>query len=153
MPSEELLSQLKNLAASHLKARGLDLVEFSFRYEGRSLVLRLLADRPEGGITVDECAGINQELSSILDEQTLLSEGYILEVFSPGADRPLRLKSDFARCIGRRARFFLKEPLYSKIELEGQIKQVTDESVYLETELLGKVEIPLARINRAKQLL
>lgn len=84
-----------------MKNQNLDLVDIIYRYEGRGLVLRVLVDKPEGGITLDECAGLNNEISRILDEKDMLQQRYILEVSSPGLDRPLNSKNDFLRCINK----------------------------------------------------
>lgn len=144
------MDELNRIIGDYLKNQGLDLVELLCRYEGRDLFLRILVDKPEGGISLDECASLNNELSRILDEQDILKEGYILEVSSPGLDRPLKNKHDFLRCLNRRARFFLLEPVKGKIELEGTISKVTDDSVYvnIETDI---IEIPLIKINKARQ--
>lgn len=150
MDRQALITELNRIITDYLKNQGLDLVELLCRYEGRDLFLRILIDRPEGGIILDECASLNNELSRILDEQDILKEGYILEVSSPGLDRPLKNKGDFLRCLNRRARFFLLEPVKGKIELEGTISKVTDDSVYVNIEA-DIVEIPLIKINKAKQ--
>ncbi len=77
---------------------------------------------------------------------------YILEVSSPGLDRPLKTKSDFLRCINRKAKFFLLESIKGKIELDGIITKVEDDSVYIDID--GDIiEIPLVKVNKAKQLL
>jgi ribosome maturation factor RimP len=127
-------------------------VELIYRYEGRNLILRILADKPQGGITLDECAHLNNEISAILDEKNILQERYILEVSSPGMDRPLKTKSDFLRCIDRRVRFFFKEPIDGRIELEGLIMEVREDSVYADTGE-KRVEVPLSKVAKAKQVL
>lgn len=144
------MDELNRIITDYLKNQGLDLVDLLCRYEGRDLFLRILVDRLEGGISLDECASLNNEISRILDEQDILKEGYILEVSSPGLDRPLKNKNDFLRCLNRKAIFFLLEPVKGKIELEGTISKVTDDSVYVN---IGAdiVEIPLIKINKAKQ--
>jgi len=143
--------ELKALIGEHLKLQGLELVDCIFRYEGSDLILRILVDRPGGGIALGECARLNREISQMLDEKEIVSERHILEVSSPGLDRPLRTKSDFLRCVGRKARFFLKSPLSGKIEIEGAITKTEGESVYVD--LSGEsLEVPLAVINMAKQI-
>lgn len=151
MDKQAIINELKNIIDDYLKVRGLDLIDLIYRYEGRALILRILADRPEGGITIDECGRINNELSNILDEKDVLQERYILEVFSPGLDRPLSAKGDFLRCIGREVRFFLREPINNKRELEGRIIKVDDESVYVD--INGEIiVIAMLKIAKAKQI-
>ena len=116
------------------------------------MILRILVDRPEGGITLDECARLNIQISNLLDEKDILQTRYILEVASPGLDRPLKAKNDFLRCINRKARFFFNEPINGKIELEGVISKVENESVFIESND-QVIEIPLTGINKVKQII
>lgn len=150
MDRQEIIKELRTVIGDYLKSQNQDLVDLIYRYEGRDLILRILVDRPEGGITVDECAEVNKQISKLLDEKEILKVGYILEVFSPGLDRPLLVKSDFSRCINKQVRFFLSEAVNGKMELTGLIVRVGDNSVYIDIE--GEIiELPLFKINRAKQ--
>jgi ribosome maturation factor RimP len=145
---EVLRFELEKIIAGLLQEKGLELVELIYRYEGRDLYLRVLADRPDGGITLEECTVLNQEISRILDEKDILQQRYILEVSSPGADRPLRARADFLRCLKRKVRLFLNEPVEGKLELEGIIDKVEEDSLYLNGQAL-----PLSKINMGKQIL
>lgn len=152
MDRQAIISELTSIIGDYLKNKGLDLVDLIYRYEGRDLILRIVVDRPEGGITLDECSWLNNELGRILDEKDIIPAKYILEVSSPGIDRPLRAKSDFLRCINRNVRFFLSESINAKFELEGSITKVEDEKVYIDVE--GDIiEIPFIKINKAKQII
>jgi ribosome maturation factor RimP len=151
MDRQEKIVELSNVIEEYLKEQGLDLVELIYRSEGRDTLLRILTDRPEGGITIGECAALNRQIGNLLDEKATLQDKYLLEVASPGLDRPLKVKSDFSRCIGRSARFFLNEAINGKIELEGVINKVENDMVYIETDN-GILEAPLIKINRAKQI-
>ncbi len=152
MDRQAISVELNSIIGDYLKSQGLELVELIYRYEGRDLVLRILADRLEGGITLAECAALNKQISAILDEKDILQVRYVLEVCSPGVDRPLKAKSDFLRCINRKARFFLYEAVKDKTEWEGIINKVGDEAVYIDMED-RIIEVPLAKINRAKQVI
>jgi ribosome maturation factor RimP len=81
-----------------------------------------------------------------------LQQRYILEVSSPGLDRPLKSRNDFLRCINRKVRVFLNEPINGKSELEGVITEVKDDSVYIviNTE---SIEVPLSKVAKAKQVI
>ena len=68
-----------------------------------------MADRPEGGIRLGECSQLNRGIGALLDEKDFLSGRYILEVSSPGLDRPLKTKNDLSRKINCEAHFFLNE--------------------------------------------
>lgn len=152
MDKQETIAELRTLIEDFLKKQNLDLVDLIYRYEGKDLVLRVLADRPQGGITLDDCAYLNNEISRMLDEKDILQQRYILEVSSPGLDRPLKSRNDFLRCINRKVRVFLNEPINGKSELEGVITEVKDDSVYI---VINKesIEVPLSKVAKAKQVI
>jgi len=151
MVGPEILEKINILITSILYDKQLSLVEMRHFYQAGSLVLRILVDQPEGGISVGECVKLNRDICGILDEEDVLKEGYILEVSSPGLDRPLVRKEDFLRCRNKEARFFLNEPINEKMELQGKISKVEDDAVYIamQEEVL---KVPLIRIIRAKQI-
>jgi ribosome maturation factor RimP len=152
MNKQELISSLRQTIEDCLKHQGLELVDFICHYEGRDLYLRILVDRPEVGISLEECAYLNTRISRILDGKDILQQRYILEVSSPGLDRPLVTRSDFLRCQNKQVKFFFKEKINGKMELEGTIKQAGEKSVEVQ---IGSqiVPIPLAQIAKAKQSL
>lgn len=152
MDRETLINELSGIIGDYLKGKGLDLVDLIYRYEGRDLFLRILLDKPQGGVSLDDCAQLNNEISKILDEKDILQERYILEVSSPGLDRPLKQKSDFLRCINRKIKIFLNESINGKMEIEGVITKVEDDTVYIEVKR-EVIAIPLSKINKAKQII
>lgn len=152
MDRQAIISQLGPVIVGYLESQCLELVDLIFRYEGGGLVLRILADKPGGGISLDECARLNREISLILDEKDILKGRYLLEVASPGLDRPLATKKDFLRCINKGIRFFLREPTGGKLELEGIIKEADDFAVYLQVK--GEIlKVNIENIAKAKQIL
>jgi len=152
MDKEAIASELRNIIQGFLGAKGIDLVDFIYRYEGRGLVLRILVDRLEGGVTLGDCAGLNKDIGRVLDEKNILEDSYILEVASPGLDRPLKTKNDFSRCKTKNVRFFFNQPINGKIELEGIIEGVGDVSLYIDNNT-EKVEVPFSSITMAKQVI
>ncbi|MDD2689708.1 MAG: ribosome maturation factor RimP [Candidatus Omnitrophica bacterium] len=151
MDRQAIIEELRNIITEYLEARQIDLVDFIYRYEGPNLILRLLVDKPEGGISLGECALLNTEIGSILDEKDAVQQRYILEVSSPGLDRPLKTKNDFSRCIDKRLKIFLNEEINAGLELEGTVKRIEGDSVYIEINT-EQIEIPLSKINKAKQV-
>jgi len=92
-----------------LDSTGLELVEIEFARMGKDAVLRLFIDR-EGGVTLDDCAGVSRELSAILDVEEVITVNYTLEVSSPGLDRPLKKTQDYERYAGRLVKIRTYEP-------------------------------------------
>ena len=160
-----LASELNLLLKDYLETLNFILVDIICRYEGGDLVVRVLVDRPqghglalgqshkpEGGINLDECATLNRDIGRLLDEKDIIREGYILEVSSPGLDRPLKTKNDFSRLLNKKAKFFLNEAINGKLEWDGLINKVDQESVFIITGG-GLIEVPFLKINRAKLII
>ncbi len=152
MDKQELITQIKGIIEDYLKNQGVELVDLIYRHEGQDLFLRILADKPEGGITLQDCAYLNRQISSLLDETELISSRYILEVSSPGLDRPLATANDFLRCLGRPVKFFLRRPIDGKLELQGKIKSAQEQEVDVEMESRS-VKISLSDIAKARQII
>ena len=79
---------------------GIKMIDVEFTKEAGNYYLRVYLDK-EGGINIDDCETVSRALSDKLDETDPIPEAYILEVSSPGLDRPLRRERDFAASIGR----------------------------------------------------
>jgi ribosome maturation factor RimP len=151
MKNEQLIAELEKVISEFLASHGLELVELVYRFEGQGNVLRVMADYPQGGISMGECSRLNRAIGDILEEKNVIDARYILEVCSPGLDRPLRNRSDFKRCSSKSVKCFLKEPINGKIEWDGVIDAVSETHVVLNTRE-GVLDIPLETINKAKQI-
>jgi ribosome maturation factor RimP len=107
---------------------------------------------PYGAISHSDCERVSQQLSVILDVEGLIEgPGYVLEVSSPGLDRPLRKSTDFERFSGKLAKITTSEPIGEQSFFEGRLAGIGDGKVRLELE--GKnarvVEVPLEAIRKA----
>ncbi len=91
--------------SSRVEDLGLEVVEFEWGGTNRRPMLRLRVDfgdsTPGRGVTVDDCARVSRVLEAWLDGHSAIPERYVLEVSSPGVDRPLSRKRDFIRFVGR----------------------------------------------------
>lgn len=153
----DVLLEIRSLFEKRLQESGFVLVDMRFfKNQAHMTVLEVLADRPDGGITLDECGRLNRELGEMLEQSGLLGSSYTLDVSSPGMDRPLSTAADFRRSQGRDVRFFLGEPVEGKIEYCGRIEDVKETSVWVRIKDKKEekiIEIPLQNINKAKQVI
>lgn len=153
MEKEYLLNQIQQLISPVLKKEDVELFEIIFRPDSRGkLYLRLLVDKPSGGISLGECARLNEEISQILDTNDLIQSQYILEISSPGLDRPLSNYKDFKRCKGRDVKIILSKPIDDSTELTGNIEEVKEDSVLVQTKQ-GTINVPFGIIVKGKQLI
>ncbi len=145
-----IIESVKELIRPLLEEQNFELVDILYRREQGKMVLRLLADK-EGGITLNDCALLNEKIGALLDEKDIMNQSYILEVSSPGVDRPLVTKRDFERVKGRLVRVVLKESLLGKFEHVGKLEDILDQSIRIKTEKFGVLEIKFENIKRARQ--
>jgi ribosome maturation factor RimP len=115
---------------------------------GRRGLLRLFIDR-EGGVTVDDCQRVSEQVSALLDVEDPLPGSYVLEVSSPGFDRRLRKREHFERFSGERARVELRDPLEGRRNFVGTLLGVDGDSVSLEVDG-RKWHLPLNDIAMAR---
>lgn len=147
MQKEELLTRIRDMVSSIFDENKIELVDLTYRKEGGVKVVRILADT-ESGITVDECAKMNEVVGEILDREDFMDENYILEISSPGLDRHLKTKNDFARVKGRRIRVRTFVPIYEKKEFVGTLETVEDGSITLFDDNSKLTKIPLDKISK-----
>jgi ribosome maturation factor RimP len=155
---ESTSDSLKVKIRSLVEGEGLELVELNFFEGGSSSILRIYVDKT-GGVTLDECANLNRKIGDYLETENLISRRYLLEVSSPGLDRPLTSIGDFKRKIGEKVKIIFKEKDQGPTELIGQIKSVKDDHLILEIQpqklKANEIEektIPLNQIAQAKIL-
>ncbi|MBM3248148.1 MAG: ribosome maturation factor RimP [Candidatus Omnitrophica bacterium] len=145
------VNKIKELVMPLLESQVIDLVDLHIQRDRNKIILKLLVDKPTGGISLQECVKLNEEIGQVLENQDFIQESFVLEVSSPGLDRPLMTIKDFIRATGKDVIMFLKEKIQEKIELSGKIISAKDNVVVIEFEG-EQIEIPLEKINKAKYI-
>ena len=141
---KEIGEKIKELVSNLLREKVIELVDITYKRESGGMVLRLLVDK-EGGITLGDCAYLNEEIGNMLEQEETIPEKYMLEVSSPGLDRPLKTRRDFEKVMGKRIHVHTYEPINDKRDCEGTVKSVDDERI-----IIDEVVIPLKKISKAK---
>lgn len=146
LQESKILEAAKNLCSKdNFKIFGFKV----FREAGK-IVLRFLVDRPEGGITIDECTSVNRELGNVIEQDNILNESFILEVSSPGLDAVLKTKDDFLRVLNRGIVCYLNKPFNNKLEIKGKLIKVNDNSIVILNN--AEIELNMADINKSRQI-
>jgi len=125
----------------------LDDIELS-RMRGKAL-LRVFIDK-EGGVTIDDCERVSREVEAILDVEDPIPCSYVLEVSSPGLDRPLKGPGDFKRFAGRNARVVTLEPVDKQSFFIGKIAAAGDSEIELLLPQDKQVTIEYKNISKAR---
>lgn len=101
-------------------ANGLELVDLEFVKEGVNWYLRVYIDK-EGGVSIDDCELVSRALEAKLDEHDPIEQAYILEVSSPGIDRPLKKEADFVKYQGEIIDVKLYKPQNGSKQYQGKL--------------------------------
>ena len=104
-----------------IEEKNFELVDVEFVKEGPNWYLRIYIDK-EGGITIDDCEAVSRALEVELDKNDPIEQAYILEVSSPGIDRPLKKESDFAKYAGEIVDIKLYKAFEGSKEYQGALK-------------------------------
>lgn len=144
------------IAASRVAATlGLEIFDVQFRREAGGMVLRVQVDRPgpaasaEESVSVEDCARVSRDLSAVLDVEDVVPTAYILEVSSPGLDRPLRNVEDYRRFAGRRAKLVMRQAVDGQTFFRGRLDGVSEHDVLIVTDDERPHRVPLSVITRA----
>ena len=146
--------KIEAMIAPSLEAMGYHVVRVAIT-GGRRATLQVMAERADAqAMTVEDCADISRTISALLDVADPIAGSYTLEVSSPGIDRPLVRREDFARFAGFEAKVELSEPVAGRRRFRGKLLGVEGEAVRLQVDADAEpVVLPLAAVTRAKLVL
>ena len=147
MKFESLLQEVRQIVEPILESQGLELVDLEYQRESQGWVLRIYLDR-EGGVSLDDCAGISHEVGAVLEVKDLIPSSYTLEVSSPGLTRPLKKPEDFDKFRNQMVKIKLYEPLDGRKNFKGTLLGLEGDRVRVEVEQ-QVYELPLQRIAKA----
>ncbi|ABW19067.1 ribosome maturation factor RimP [Alkaliphilus oremlandii] len=122
-----------------------ELVDLEYKKEGSNWYLRIYIDKP-GGITLDDCQKVSEQLGEELDREDPISENYFLEVSSPGLDRPLKKDSDFIRFAGEIVEVKLYEALNGNKVIEGELVGLEENMIKINVANVGLLELPKEKV-------
>jgi ribosome maturation factor RimP len=147
------IGALTRMIEPELKALGYDLVRVAMTGGRSDPTLQIMAERPETRqLALTDCETISRRLSELLDESDPIDEAYRLEVSSPGIDRPLTRRADYADWAGHEARLKLAETVDGAKQISGTIAGIANDIVSITTPK-GTREVPFSSIASAKLLL
>ena len=130
--------RLAEIVTPVLVDMGFELVRIRLM-SGKTHTLQIMAERPEGGIAVDECARISTAVSAILDVEDPILDQYVLEVSSPGIDRPLTRLKDFETYEGYEVKLETTELIDGRRRFKGVLAGVEGDDVLINLEQDGEV--------------
>ena len=119
--------QIRQLAEPVLASVGMELIQVECLKMKTRWLVRIYLDREDGGVTLDDCALVSNQLGDLLDVHDVPPGPYTLEVSSPGLDRPLQRDKDFLKYRGSRIKVRLREKIDGRRHLCGELIDYVDE--------------------------
>lgn len=150
--SKKVTELTEEIVTPILEAKGLELVDVEFKKEGSHWYLRVYIDKA-GGIDIEECGVVSEELSAKLDELDPIPQAYFLEVSSPGAERPLKKEKDIYEAVGQNVHITTYEPYEGQKVFEGVLSDFDGTTLTIEVKVKTRthsVAIPYNKIANAR---
>ncbi|MDP7150989.1 MAG: ribosome maturation factor RimP [Paracoccaceae bacterium] len=129
--------RLAEIVTPVIEDLGFELVRIRLM-SGKTTTLQIMAEKPEGGIEVDDCAAISTAVSAVLDVEDPILDAYALEVSSPGIDRPLTRLKDFDMWVGYEAKIETTELIDGRRRFKGEIAGTEGDEVLITIEDQGE---------------
>ncbi|SEQ35643.1 ribosome maturation factor RimP [Lachnospiraceae bacterium RM5] len=147
---EDYEKKTEELVLPLIDGKDFELVDIEYVKEGGNYYLRVYLDK-EGGITIDDLEMVSRALSDKLDEKDFIDDAYVLELSSPGLDRPLKKDKDFERNKGKMVELKLYKALDGVKEFEGELKGYDEENILVmvdeEEKKFNRQDVALVRLK------
>lgn len=141
---------VQELIADYLVEHDIELVEITYKRMQGEMTLRLFVDT-SNGIRMDECEALNHYIGEVLDRDNVIAEHYVIEVASPGLDRPMKSDRDFERNVGKDIEVTTYEMIDGRKTHEGRFIGMDKENIVIERDEVSTViprnKIALARLK------
>jgi len=144
---EKIMEHVRAIAEPILLNEGMELIEIQYRRESKGWVLRLYIDKG-GGVTLDDCTRISQEVGRSLDVEDFISTPYTLEVSSPGLPRPLKKEKDFMKYRNHMIKVKTFNPIENRRRFKGKLLGVSENLIEIEIDR-EIFQIPLSNVAKA----
>jgi len=148
--NSKVIASISDLIEPILANDGMELVDIEHESAGKRKVLRLLIYKP-GGVNIEDCKNVSRMVKPLLDVNEMISDSYILEVASPGIDRPLKTEADFRRTDGHTIKVITNRPINNCKEFVGKVNHLEDGIIELINSSGKRIQIPIAQIDKARQ--
>jgi len=152
MAKKRIEEIVEELVLPIVEKNSFELVDVEFVKEGQSWYLRVYIDK-DGGIGIDDCQIVSEELSDKLDEVDPIKQSYFLEVSSPGLDRPLKTDRDFEKNKGQKVELKLYKPIDGKKSFEGELIGLINNKIVIKQDDIETLEFDRETVASVKKVI
>ncbi len=150
MSKKKVSDVVRSILDSFLEENGLELFDVEYQKEGKDWFLRVYIDKKEGSISIDDCQKVSVYLSGKLDEVDPVEQNYLLEISSPGIDRPLIKDSDFIKYKGEMVDIFLYKSINSQKVISGRLQSLEEEHIVIKDEKDQEIKVSREIVSKVK---
>ena len=151
MAKTSIYQSVTDLIEPTLRGSNIELVDVEYKKTGKIWVLRVFIDKNQG-VTVYDCQRLSREIEDLIEIHELIDDHYVLEVSSPGLDRPLKKAADFLRNKGKRIQIKTYSPINNKKENAGTVIDFVNGTLFL-GDKEDILKISLTEIAQAKLII
>ena len=151
MGKTSIYQSVADLIKPTLEENGIKLVDVEYKKTGRVWVLRVFIDKNQG-VTVYDCQELSGEIEDLIEIHELIDDHYVLEVSSPGLNRPLKKDTDFLRNKGKRIQIKPYSPINNKKETAGTVIDFVNGTLFL-GDKKDILKVSLTEIAQAKLII
>jgi ribosome maturation factor RimP len=144
-----IIKTVTDLIEPIIEQEQLELVDVTYSKEGGRFFLRVFIDKPKG-ISIDDCERVSVLVSALLDQHDPIPQSYVLEISSPGLDRPLKHRRDCERFRGKKVKISMYAPVKGRRRLTGVLLGFKDGHMRLKLENEDTVSVPWEAIAQAR---
>jgi ribosome maturation factor RimP len=143
----QAVEKVARLIEPILDDMGIELVDVVYLSEGGRWILRIYVDR-DGGISLDDCVQVSREIEDVIEVRDFFRQPYVLEVSSPGLNRPLKREKDFARALGKKVAIQMASPVEGRRNFKGRLSSLEDGVLCVITDKT-RCLLPLSNVKKA----
>src|SRR5215211_4025591 len=148
MQRDPIAERIDKMAAHTAKENGVEFVHSEIVGGKRNMTVRIYIDKPEG-VTLEDCSAVSRAIEAVIDDDDFIPSPYVLEVSSPGLERPIFSIQDFEKFAGKKAKVKTSESIDGQANFSGRITAVEGSEIVFEDKTNGTIRIPFDKVAKA----
>ena len=148
MQADSIAERIDKIAIKAAADSGVEFVHSEIVGSKRNMTVRIYIDKPQG-VTLEDCSTVSRAIEDVIDADDFIPSPYVLEVSSPGLERPLFSIGDFEKFTGKKAKVKTSEAIDGQAHFNGRIASVEDGEIVFEDKTNGTVRIPFDKVAKA----
>src|SRR5687767_15062136 len=128
MQADSIAEQIDRIAEKAASDKGVEFIHSEIVGSKRNMTVRIYIDKPEG-VTLEDCSTVSRAIEAVIDADDFIPSSYVLEVSSPGIERPLFTVQDFEKFTGKKAKVKTSESINGQANFNGRIITVEDSEI------------------------